>query len=287
MRHRQIDPETTIYSASGRRGSFASVAKSMLRDLRNAHGLARELALRDIKAQYRQAAFGLLWMLIVPLANIVVWLFIRSSGAITIDVPVVSYPVFVISGTLLWSIFLDAANAPLQQVLGASQMLAKINFPREALILSGLYQSSIAAIIKVAILIGALAMLGVRPDLPLLALPLAILGLITFGTLLGLAITPVGALYSDVGRGIPILLQFLMYLAPVVYAAPKTGWAAHVMGNNPLTPVIDLGRSAAVGMPLSGVAETVFATGVAFVLILAAWFIYRMAMPILIERMSA
>jgi lipopolysaccharide transport system permease protein len=56
------------------------------------------------------------WALIIPLANMAVWLFLTGSKVVQVTATPVPYPVFVFIGTLLWSILIDALNAPLQQV---------------------------------------------------------------------------------------------------------------------------------------------------------------------------
>ena len=124
--------------------SFASPARmlgEMLRDLSASRELAWRLAVRDISAQYRQALFGILWAFIFPLSNTLVCVFLNSSGMVKLDDTPLPYPVYVFTGTMLWAIFMDALNAPLQQAIAARPMLAKLNFPREALILSGIYQT--------------------------------------------------------------------------------------------------------------------------------------------------
>ncbi len=71
-------------------------------------------------------------------------------------------------------------------------------------------------------------------------------------------------LYGDIGRGIPLITQFLMVLSPVVLPLATTGWTATLMRLNPLTPLILNARACFTGQPAQ-----------------------RLAMPILIERMSA
>jgi lipopolysaccharide transport system permease protein len=92
-------------------------------------------------------------------------------------------------------------------VNGNRTLLAKINFPREALILTGIYQTLFNAAIKIGILLLVLPFQG-------------------------------GVLYGDFGRGIPLITQFLMYLSPVVFPLAATGWTATLMRLNPLTPLI-------------------------------------------------
>ncbi|MDI6746907.1 MAG: ABC transporter permease [Rhodocyclaceae bacterium] len=279
--------KVTIYTPESSLRHPARMLREMLHDLLAGRELAWQLALRDIKAQYRQAALGLLWAFIIPLAHTATWLFMQGSGIVTLQPTALPYPVYVFTGTLLWSIFMDAANAPLQQTLAAKPMLAKINFPREALVLSGIYQTLFNAAIKIAVLLAALLLMGVVPGWGLLLFPFAVLSLVLAGIALGLLITPVGMLYSDVGKGLPLLLQFLMYLTPVVFPMPASGWAAALFQLNPLTPLILTARDLLSGFTPEHLGIFLVVNAAMLLLLGAMWVVYRAAMPILIERMSA
>jgi lipopolysaccharide transport system permease protein len=259
----------------------------MVQDLWAGRELAWRLAVRDISAQYRQSVLGVLWALIIPLANTAVWLFLTGSKVVQVGATPVPYPVFVFTGTLLWSILIDALNAPLQQVNANKALLAKINFPREALILSGIYQTLFNAAIKLGILLLVLPFLGVHPGLGGLLIPLGLFSLVLSGTAVGLLITPLGVLYGDIGRGIPLITQFLMYLSPVVFPLATVGWTATLMRLNPLTPLILNARAWFTGQVPQLLVEWTLALGGSAVLLLLVWMVYRLAMPILIERMSA
>lgn len=277
----------TVYSSQTAAYAPLRMLRVMFRDLAAARELAWRLAVRDISAQYRQAVLGVLWAFIVPAANALVWVILSGAGVIRFADTLLPYPVYVFSGTILWSIFMDALNAPLAQVNAARGMLTKLNFPREALIVSGIYQTLFNAGIKVLILVGALAVAGINPGWKLLLFPFGLLSLVLIGTAIGLLITPVGVLYSDVGRGMPLLMQFLMYTTPVVFPMPSSGWAVTLFNVNPLTPLILTTRDWLTGF------EPVYSGGfllvnvAAIALLLVAWAVYRLAMPILIERMSA
>jgi lipopolysaccharide transport system permease protein len=259
----------------------------MTQDLWAGRELAWRLAVRDINAQYRQSALGILWALINPLMTTAVWLFLSSSRLVQVAETGLPYPVFVFTGTLLWSILIDALNAPLGQVNGNKPLLAKINFPREALILSGIYQTLFNAAIKIGILLLLLPFLGVHAGWGALLIPAGVLALVLTGTALGLAITPVGVLYGDIGRGIPLITQFLMYLSPVVFPLAATGWTATLMRLNPLTPLILNARAWFTGQPAQLLGQWLLTVGGSALLLLLVWLLYRLAMPILIERMSA
>lgn len=259
----------------------------MFSDLIACRELAWRLAVRDISAQYRQAFFGILWAFILPLANTLAWIFLNSTGVVKIADTALPYPAYVFTGTMLWAIFMDALNAPLQQATAAKSMLTKLNFPREALVISGIYQTLFNAAIKIVLLLGALTFMGIMPGVSLMFFPLGILSLVLVGTALGLLITPVGMLYSDVGRALPLLMQFLMFVTPVVFPMPKEGWAKTLFALNPLTPLILTTRDWLTGFAPDRLGAFLAVNLAACALLLVVWAVYRLAMPILIERMSA
>lgn len=277
----------TVYTPDSSLRNPARLIGMMFHDLWNSRELAWRLAVRDLSAQYRQTILGLLWAFILPLANTLIWLFLSASGVIAIGQTELPYVVYVLSGTMLWAIFMEAANAPLQQTIAAKPMLTKINFPREALILSGVYQTLLNAIIKIAVLLPAILLLGVRPDWHLILFPLAILALVLAGTALGLLVTPVGMLYGDIGKSLPLMMQFLMYLTPVVFPVTSSGMAATVFQMNPLTPLIMTARNWLTAAPADQLLDFAAISIATVVLLFMMWVVYRAAMPILIERMSA
>lgn len=277
----------TIYTPDSSLASPGRMLREMFTDLVAARELAWRLAVRDIQAQYRQAFLGILWAFILPLTNTFAWIFLNSSGVVKMADTVLPYPVYVFTGTMLWAIFMDALNAPLQQANAAKGMLSKLNFPREALIVSGMYQTLFNASIKILLLFGALLFMGIKPGSSLLLFPFGIVSLILVGTSLGLLITPLGMLYTDIGRALPLLMQFLMYVTPVVFPMPKEGLASVLFSFNPLTPIILTTRDWLTGLSPGYLNYFVVVNIAAVALLLVVWVIFRLAMPILIERMSA
>jgi lipopolysaccharide transport system permease protein len=276
----------TVYTSDSALRNPMRLLLQMAADLRAATSIALQLAVRDLRAQYRQAALGIAWAFVLPVANSAVWLFIQGTGIVRVEQTDIPYAAYVISGTILWSIFMDAVNAPLQQTLAARPILAKINFPREALVLSGILQTLFNACIKTVVLLVALVLLGVNITSQGVLFPIAGLSLVLVGTAIGLLLTPIGVLYSDVGKGLPVLLQFLMYTAPVVFPVPDSGPAATLLRLNPLTPLIEIARNLLTGQAVEQWLAFVLVNVVVGVLLVILWMTYRVAMPILIERMG-
>lgn len=259
----------------------------MLIDIGRSKDLARQLTIRDLKAQYRQSALGFLWAFIMPLANTITWIFLNKTGIIKLESTAIPYPLYVFSGTLLWSIFMESLQAPLNLTNSAKSMLSKINFPREAIILSGIYQSLFNGIIKIILIIGTFLIFDIYPGWNLFLFPFAFLSLILAGTAIGLFLTPVGMLYSDMGRAIPLALQFLMFVTPIVFPMPKAGWAFSLFSFNPLTQLFMVCRDWLTGTSTQFLNGFLIVNLVTIFILFVSWITYRAVMPIIIERMNA
>ena len=278
--------ETRIYQKENTI-KLSKLLKDSLSDIYTSRFLAKQLAIRDIKAQYRQSYFGILWAFIAPLTTAFIWIFLNSTGTIRLSDTGIPYPVYAFSGTLIWSIITGAINSPTASTNAAMSMMSKINFPKEALIISGIYKLLFNSAIKIVLLIVFVFLYGVGFHWSLLLFPLAILGAILFGTTIGLFITPIGMLYKDVAKIISMGLGLLMYLTPVVYAIPKEGIMKTIMELNPFTPIILTARDFVVGFSPEYLMYFITIILVSIPLFFVALLFYRISIPIIVERMSA
>lgn len=111
--------------------------------------------------------------------------------------------------------------------------------PREAILLSGLAQVGLGFLVRLVILLMVLVWFRIVPPVTAVLFPLGILGLMLFGYLLGILLTPLGMLYHrDVMQALPLATTFLMLLTPVLYPVPEAGIAAGIATFNPLTPLV-------------------------------------------------
>lgn len=260
--------------------------KESFKDIKSSRFLAWQLAVRDIKAQYRQSYFGILWAFVTPLATALIWIVLNGTGTVQLSDTGIPYPLFVFTGTLIWSIITEAINSPMQSTNASRGILSKINFPKEALILSGIYKLLFNTSVKIILLLIFVFLYGVGLQWSLLFFPLAILGGLLIGTTIGLFITPLGLLYKDVGKIIAFGMQFLMYVTPVVYAIPKDGMMKTIMELNPLTPIILTGRDLAVGTTPEYLPYFLIVIAACIPLFVFALLLYRISIPVLVERLS-
>jgi lipopolysaccharide transport system permease protein len=277
----------TVYTPDSPLRDPGKMLRGMWRDLLLSRELAWRLIVRDISAQYRQAFLGIAWALIMPMVNTVTWIFLNGAGIVSVSTTDLPYPVYVFTGTMLWQVFSEAFQQPSRQVNAAKAMLSKVNFPKEAIILSGIGQTLFNAAIKVLLLIPTLWFLGIAPGWRLLLLPVGILSLILAGTVLGLLLAPIGALYQDVSQATVLITQFWMYITPVVFSMPESGWVARLFRLNPLTPLIVTARAWLVGSSPGQLSAFLLVNAIFIVVAMLGWVAYRVSLPILVERMSA
>lgn len=244
------------------------------------------MAKRDIQAQYRQSFLGIFWAFAPIIANSLVWIFLTGSGTVNLEQPEIPYVLFVVIGTTLWTVFLESLQSPIQSVNAGKGILSKINFPKEALLIAGLYKVFFNLALKMLLIILFLVINKVMPTASLLYFPLFLFALIIFATAFGILLAPIGLLYTDIGRIINMAASFLMYATPVVFLAPKVGAFKKIFEWNPLTYLIIDGRNSLAGQQVSYVTFAVILTVASVVITLIGLVIFRKSMPILIEKIS-
>lgn len=277
---------TRTYSPEASLGHPLKLIREIGTDILAGRELAWRLFVRDLSAQYRQTYLGYLWAFLPPLVASLTFIFLNSQGIVQIDTGSIPYPAFAMIGTLLWQVFVDAVTAPVQALNGAKPMLAKINFPREAILMAGFYMVLFNFAIRLVLLVGVMLWWQVPVDAGLAFFPVALGGLLLCGTAIGLAISPLGALYGDVSKSIPIFAQFLMLLTPVVYPARTEGLAGLLATWNPVSPLMVTARETLSAQALTLVGPFVIITLLSVAASLAGLIAFRIAMPHLIARMG-
>jgi lipopolysaccharide transport system permease protein len=267
--------------------SPAQLARSMLRDLIASRELAWRLTVRDISAQYRQSLLGIFWAFLPPLVSASLFIFLQHNRVLNIPDPGMPYALFVLVGTVLWQTFTEAVQAPVRLVNAAKPVLAKINFPREALILSALYQTLFAFAIKAVLLIGVLAFFKVPLGWHTVLAAIPILMLMWLGIVIGVMLTPGGALLNDVQSMVTLALQLGFFLTPVIYPPPQSLPYSLLASWNPVSPYLVAARSLLAGAAIDNVIPLLVVTALLVLGTVMGWVFYRVSMPVIIERMSA
>lgn len=265
-----------------------ALLREMFTDLGRCRGLAWRLLVRDIQAQYRQTILGLLWAFLPPVATTLIFVLLNQGRVLNVsDAISTPYAVFVFSGMILWQTFADAIQAPLRVIDSSTGLLARVSFPREALILSAVGQSAFTSGIRLALLVPLFVMYRTAPTASAVLFLLPFLVLLVMGSVIGVVLSPLGILYKDIQRALPLLLQFWMLLTPVVYARPEGGPLALIARWNPISPLIEIGRHWLIIGPTVPTPQFWLVTVTTVIVAFAGWVVYRVALPVLMDRIGA
>ncbi len=267
--------------------AFTFAIASLALDFRQSCGLAWRMLLRDIRATYRQSLLGYTWLLLPPLATVFIWVLLNRSQLVQIDAGEVPYPLFVITGTVLWTAFNSSVMAMQEIIASSRSILSKVNFPHESLVMTALGKALMNSLIPTVLLVPALFYYGVTPGAGAAWFVLGFLTIVLLGCAIGLLFVPIGALYGDVGRAIQLALRFGFFVTPVIYAVPASGAARTLLLLNPVTVPLVSSRSWLIGGEENFATETAVAGMISLLLLLLSTLIFKVVMPHLIERLNA
>lgn len=277
----------TLHTPESRIRRPKQLGREMVRDLLASRELAWRLLVRDLSSQYRQSFLGIFWAFVPPIVAAVGLTLASNAKILNIGETDLPYPAYVMFSMALWQTFVESLNGPVQAVIAAKPMLARINFPREAIILSQIGQVGFNFGIKLILIVAMFLWFRIPVTWTVILAPVALIHLIALGTAIGLLLAPIGALYEDVSRGLTLLVSAWLFFTPVIYPPPQTGLFATLVQWNPVTPLLVTVRELATVGTVSDPLRFWLASLLAIGGLLLSWLMYRIAMPFVIERISA
>lgn len=209
-----------------------------IRELWEYRELIGFLAWRDILAQYKQTVFGIMWALVKPIAQALVYTLIFGKVA-KLSSSGVPYTLFTFCGIVAWSFFSGTLSGSTGSILGNAGLITKVYFPRLIIPLSALGRAGVDFFISLVILVVMMVAYGIFSGSMIFLFPLFLLmGLaITLG--IGLIFSAITVKYRDLAQVFPFLVQFWFWVTPVAYGIenipPKFMWLFYL---NPMTWII-------------------------------------------------
>ena len=268
-----------VYGSSAELSRPGAFLREALRDLRAAPRIGLRLFAAQMRGRARRSLLGHLWLVLPAAAVTLLCVYLQSLGVLAAGPTAMPYPLYVLSGVLLWQIFVEALNQPVQQLLAARHLISRSPVPHEAILLGAAFDVLVSAAIRLALLLAAFWIYG-APALPGAGLVPGVAGLILLGFSIGLWVAPWALLYDDARHALTMLTTFWFFLTPVAYRAIPHGFVAL----NPVTPLLETARSSLAGGGVSGGLLPVAA--IAAVLLVAGWLLYRLARPHVVERLG-
>lgn len=180
------------------------------------HELVYFLIWRDVKVRYKQTVIGAIWVILQPLMTMVVFTLVFNRIA-NISSDGLPYPIFAYAALLPWNLFAGALNRSGNSLVGQSNLISKVYFPRLIIPLSATVSGVVDFAIAFVILIAMMVWYGIAPNWGVLALPLFILLALAAAFSVGLWLSALNVRYRDVGYALPFLVQLWLFASPVAY----------------------------------------------------------------------
>jgi lipopolysaccharide transport system permease protein len=215
-----------------------------LRRLIAYRGLLWNLALAELKARHRQTALGMLWAIAQPLSMMVVTTVVFSMFVRLSD-DAVPYAIVAYVGLWSWLLFANSLTASVASIVGNMNLVTKANFPREVIPLSKVVVTGFDFLIGLFFLAVLMAIYRVPLTLSVLVVPglLLIQGAMIVGMML--ICSAMYVLHRDLGALLPLGLQVLMLISPVLYPlslVPEQFKSVYLL--NPMAALIEAYRTA-------------------------------------------
>jgi lipopolysaccharide transport system permease protein len=210
-----------------------------LRELLQYSYLILSFARRDVRARYKQTALGAAWAVLQPLSLMVVFTLVFDKVA-RIATDGTPYPLFSYSALIFWSFFSTSMSQGTLAMTANSNLVRKIYFPRETLLLAVLLSAGLDLAIACAMLVALMFFYGATLTWAVLWVPLVLALQVLFTFALVCLTSAIHVYFRDIGHALTLGLQLWMFASPVAY--PMTVVPEHLRSLyllNPMAPIID------------------------------------------------
>lgn len=176
--------------------------------------LLKQLVERDFRVKYKASALGMIWSFLNPLLTMLVYLFVFST---IFSNDTANFPVYLMSGIVLFSYFSDATNLGMGSIVGNSALITKVYMPKMIYPLSKVLSSAVNLCISLVPLFLVMLLTGMTIHKSILLLPVVILFLIAFTFGASLILATLNVFFRDTQFLWGVLLTMLNFLTPVFY----------------------------------------------------------------------
>jgi lipopolysaccharide transport system permease protein len=254
-----------------------------LRELWAFRGMCLRLVWRDVRVRYHQTVLGVLWVVLRPVALMLLLTASLGRFATTASTGL-PYAVYVLTGLLAWNYFAEAVAHASNSVLGNASVVNKVYFPRLVLPLSTVLTATVDFAVALVACVPLLLWYGVGPTWNLLLLPAVVLLLALAALGAGTLLAALVALFRDARHVVPFLLQFGLFATATIYLMPDQAaclggageGARGLLAWGPLTGLVASFRAALLGGPVPW-GQLAYAAAVNGAVLLVALAVFRRA----------
>jgi len=215
-----------------------------IKELYKYRNLIWVLAWGEFKQRYKNSVLGFFWSLLEPLLFLTV-LYVVFTNIMKVQVEY--YPLFLLLGIIIWNFFGRSTTMGLNCIVGKSNILQKVYFPRDIFVISACITALLTSLFESIVFV--LFMIVFRIPLSLNILYLPIFLLIGFILVLGTSLTLAAlyVFYRDVQFVWLVILQIGFFITPVMY--PLSLFEPNILRIlvlNPMAQLIQMSRDVVI-----------------------------------------
>ena len=233
---RTYEPDNSL------RKGYLCLLREIMEELVGNRWLTYQLFRRDFLSIYKQSLIGLLWVVILPIFSVAIFVALRFAGVLRVGDLDVPYPIFAVLGIALWQLFSTGLVACSASLVEAGSMILKINVSKKSIVIASMGKSIVAFLIQMLLVCVLFLTYDVTPSLGIFLVPILILPMILLTLGLGFIFSLLNGILRDIANMLSIFLTSFMFLTPVLYAKPSTGFLANLTALNPLYYLVSAPR---------------------------------------------
>jgi lipopolysaccharide transport system permease protein len=233
---------TTYEPDNSLKKGYLSIFAEIFHDIKSNRWLTYQLFKRDFLAIYKQTFVGVIWLVIIPFANVVLFATLGKAGILNTGKIAVPYSIFAVSGIIFWQLFSSCIMASSNALVNAGAMIVKINFSKKSLVIASMGQSILAFFVQAVFLTLLFILCGVKPHVTILLIPLLAIPVVLLALGLGFIVSLLNGIFRDVANVLAFCMTFLMFITPIFYIRPDNGLLAKVTQFNLLYYLISVPR---------------------------------------------
>jgi len=196
------------------------------------------LVVRGFKAKYKNSFLGILWSLLNPLLNVLIFSFVFTA---ILKIGIKDYPLYLLCAIFPWNFFNSALTNSVVSIVEDSSFVKNVRFPLEIVPLAVSAVNFVNFLIDLAVLLVFWVFLGRWPQGALwIYMPLIIFIEFILVGALSVLFAGLFALFRDFNFILNFSLRLFFYLVPVVYTmelVPRQWHPVYLL--NPLAVIID------------------------------------------------
>lgn len=230
---------------------------------------------RDVKVRYKQTVLGAGWAIIQPFFTMVVFSLVFGRLA-KIPSDGIPYPIFSYAALVPWTFFANGLGKASISLVGNSNLIKKIYFPRLAIPIAAVLSGIIDFVLAFTLLIGMMFYYGIVPTSNVIWLPLLLM--LSLFTSLGVSLwfSTMNVQFRDVQYIMPFITQLWLFATPIAYPSSllPEPWRT-LYGINPMVGVVEGFRWALLGTHSSPGPIVMVSTLVAVALLVSGALYFR------------